>query len=152
MTDNLGDLDVDFNDVPDDPFVKPTGTWLGELTKVETFEDKAKSGKLFLKMEWTDAESGMSLDEVFTVKDPSLDAAKLRQKHSFFKKRMLDFEVPEDKIKFTVAQEMIGTKAWITSKKNGEYTNITEAKLVEGDEAEDAAVASGGTKFDPWAS
>lgn len=132
---------VDLNEVPDDPFAAPLGTWEAVLIDVDTFDSKDGTAT-YLKLTWQNVADQNTMDDIFTLKDSKLETPGLRKKHSFWKARLLELQVPESRMNEinssieALKDALVGTKAYITTVKNGQYTNIKKVVLWETDSEE----------------
>lgn len=131
----FGDLDI--ASAEDNPFDIPDNTYETYLTDVEV--KRSKAGNLGLALGYkiaSGAHEGKSISEWKNIpepEDPANPSPKDLQAMSFLKSRLIDLGVPEERINSLEPKDLIGTHVYVTTKKNGEYTNVRSVKLADVD-------------------
>lgn len=138
--------DLGLEDVADDPNTFPASTYKGFLfdAKVVNYKDAAKGRALVLTYKIADEDSehnGKTVDEwkqCNSFDDPT--------KKAWLKRRLMSLGVPEDRLSQVNPADLVGTAVFFTTKKNGEYTNVTFVKKAdEGDTTATAGSSGGGS-------
>jgi hypothetical protein len=159
----FGDLDV--NDIPDDAFYVAPGTYPAILTQVKELAKDDGTKSIIFKYTIDDPGNryhGMTKDDWFTM-HPDIpwdeqDAAQRRGMITMKKRMREGCDIPEDALKKTSAQDLEGTRLYITvverkgkPDENGEtktYVNIADVlspRLYE--EKRDKLAASDSSAF-----
>jgi hypothetical protein len=118
-------LDVDFDNFP-------SATYSGYVTeaKVINYKDAAKGRAMVLTYKVADEgeHKGKTIDE-FKSCNKFDDATKKK----WLKIRLLSLGVPESRLSEVNPSDLVGTAVFFTTKKNGEYTNVSTVKVAEED-------------------
>lgn len=133
--------DLGLEDVADDPNSFPASTYRGFVydAKVVNYKDAAKGRALVLTYKINDDESehnGKTVDEwkqCNSFDDPT--------KKAWLKRRLMSLGVPEDRLSQVNPADLVGTEVFFTTKKNGDYTNVSFVKLAD----ESASAGSSGS-------
>lgn len=146
----FGDLDVAAAE--DNPWDLPANTYEAAVFEVAVKENKDKTKKgLSITYKVTEGEhTGKKVSEWKTIPEPAnpkAPSAEDKQAASFLKMRLASLGVPESRMNSVDVNDLQGLDVFITVKKNGEYTNVTNVKLGMDDDAVDARADSFGA---PW--
>lgn len=120
--------DLDLKNAPDDPFAAPIGTWPARLTEVPVFRGKKDPEATFMKFVWVHREGLGKLDYICQLPD-GRDPAEDVKRRAKIKAHLLALEVAEEDMDTLETENLIGTCATITTRRNGQYTNITKIEL-----------------------
>jgi hypothetical protein len=147
MTENTGILaDLGLADVPDG---LPEAQYLGNVfnCKVQPYKDVAKGRALIFTYKVNDPDNpmhGETVDEWHSIN--SFDTP---TKKRFLKARLLSLGIPENRMNQFSPQDVIGLAVFFTVKKNGQYTNVTDVRLIEGGDVKSAATGATATAAAP---
>lgn len=137
MSENLFG-DIDFGNVPDDPFAIPDNSYLAFVTDVKTGPTKA-GDKIGLTLTYTIADGefeGRKVTEwkqIVQPADPAHPTAEEARSLSYLKSRMVDLGIPGSKLGSLIPDDLIGIKAVISVQTKGQYQNVTRVKVVDPD-------------------
>lgn len=126
----FGDFGVDFENVDDDPNSVPDATYPAFLTESKIVNHKDGSTKSWVTVYKIseDAQKGKTVEDWKQVvgERAAADASRIKQ-------RLLSLGVPRTALNSIAHEDLIGTAVMITTKKNGQYTNLVNVRLPEGD-------------------
>lgn len=133
----FGDLDV--ASASEDVFGVPDATYSAVVTKVSMSKSDKKNdehGKPLVGMTLTykldDPESqyaGRTVTQYQTVPQPEGEPTADELKNMGYLKRLLkNVGVPEERMNTVAAEDIQGSEVYITTKKNGDYTNVTRVQ------------------------
>lgn len=122
--------DLGLGDVPDGLAV---GTYKGNVygCKVQTLKDVSKGKSLVFTYKVNDPESSYNGETIDEWK--SINKFDTNVKKRFLKERLVSLGIPETRFDQFRPDDVIGLDVFFTVKKNGQYTNITDVTLIEGD-------------------
>jgi hypothetical protein len=130
--------DIDFGNVPDDPFAIPDNSYLAYLTEVKTGPTKA-GDKIGLTLVYTIAEGefeGRKVQEwkqIVQPADPAHPTAEEARSLSYLKARMLDLGVRPDRLQSVIPDDLVGIKVVLALQTKGQYQNVVRCKAVDED-------------------
>ena len=123
--------DLGLDEVDEDPNTFPASTYRGFVydCKVVTYKDAAKGRALVLTYKIADGgqHKGKTVDEWKSCN--TFDDA---SKKAWLKRRLMSLGVPENRLSQVNPEDLIGTEVDFTTKKSGEYTNVTFVKQSDG--------------------
>lgn len=128
----FGDLDV--ASANDDPFKIPPNTYNCTVTAVKVGPTKA-GDKVGMTLVYTIQDGEFAGDDITEWKeipqpaDPQNLTKEESRALSFLKQRLLNLEVPEDKMNSVSDDDLVGMEVYVTTKegKNG-YTNVQKVE------------------------
>ena len=140
----FGDLDV--ASANEDVFGVPDGTYLCFVSKVSVKEgNKAdehgeKQVGMTITFQVNDPESEYNEREITQYKrvPRKVETADEKRALGFLKLALMALDVPEERINTVDPEDLVGTSCYVTVKKTGEYTNVTQVKTVAAVQATDA--------------
>lgn len=141
MTTDAGILaDLDLANVPDG---LPAGQYLGNVynCKVQPYKDAAKGKALIFTYKVNDPDNPMHGETVDEWQ--GINAFDTPTKKRFLKARLTSLGVPENRMSSFKPDDVIGLAVFFTVKKNGQYTNISDVRLVEGGDVASPASSAG---------
>jgi hypothetical protein len=139
--------ELDLEDAADDPFATPLGTFGCVVKECKLSTSDSKFVKVNGEDDTTKPLRGLSLiyqindggdndgDTISEYKSIPYGSESVEDKRalSFLKQRLLSLGVPQERINSVQPEELEGTDCFVTTKKRGEYTNVTEVKVNSGD-------------------
>lgn len=129
----FGDVDLASVDA-DAALGLPDDTYEAEITKVESRVAKASGNtNLMITYGVTGGDcKGEEVTEFLRIPesdDDSRDALKARAR---IKNRLMDLNVPESRLNTVEPDDLVGTEVYVTTKRNGEYTNVRTVRFNDG--------------------
>jgi hypothetical protein len=138
--------ELDVASAADDPFGVPDDMYEAVVEKVEvkvsndkTYHDDTPVKGLSITYKITEGDyAGEKVSEYKYIPKPvdkNAPTADERRSMSFLKQRLLSLGVPESRINSFEPDDVVGADVYVTTKKNGNYTNITDVKVNNGSAA-----------------
>lgn len=149
MSEGLSNLfaELDIESAADDPFATPLGTFGCVVKECKLSVSDSKYVKVNGEDDVNRPLRGLSI--IYQINDGSDDdggtiseyksipygntTEEDKRSLSFLKQRLLSLGVPPERVNSVQPQELEGTDCFVTTKKNKEYTNVTNVKVDNGD-------------------
>lgn len=126
--------ELDIAGAADDPFNIPDNTYAAVVYKVES--KKNSKGNMGLTITYKimgGEQNGLQVTDYLRMPSKTdetpLEGAERERALSYIKRRLNDLGVPEVRMNTVEPADLVGTECYITTKKNGDYTNVREVNL-----------------------
>lgn len=130
----FGDLDVDLDDVSGDPFEIKDGTHKAVVSGFELKESNAGNKGISITYSLSDPDDpshGLTVKEWKALPSETMDTTTLKNTKNWLKQRLLSLGVPENRCNTVTAEDVMGVQVVVTTKKNGDFTNVNRVALDE---------------------
>lgn len=123
----FGDLDI--AGAADNPNAIPDNTYACVVSKVEVKTNNDDNYGMYFTYTITDGQyKGKTISEYKRLPHPQdhtpLSAEKKEQALAYIKQRLASLNIPESRMNSVDASDLVGIDCYISTKQNGDYTNV----------------------------